>query len=100
MLHLSEFYIAIDDDAQKEAIDNFMDSDNYDCMLIIDSNLAIEYIKELRGDHNCFVTWITPTTDHSNETRKGIYIHEAFDLTAKNFLLKNKPLLTFFESSD
>lgn len=100
MLYLSQFYIAIDDDAQKEAIDNFMESDEYDCMLIIDSNLAIEYIKELRGDHNCFVTWVHPNTDHSKETRKGIYIHEAFDLTAKNFLIENKALLTFFESKD
>lgn len=98
MLYQSEFYIAIDDEAQKTAIDNFMDSDDYDCMLIIDSHLAIEYIKELRGDHNCFVTWVHHDTDHSKESRKGIYIHEAFDLIAKNFLLENHPLLTFFET--
>lgn len=100
MLYQGEFYIAIDDQAQKEAIDVFMGDGTYKCMLIIDPYLAIEYIKELRGDHNCFVTWVHQDTDHSKETRKGIYIHEAFDLLAKNFLLKNHPLLTFFESKN
>jgi len=96
MVFIGEFYIAHDDDTQLETIDNFMNDDTYKSLLIIDSSMAIENIKNLRGGYNCFVCFLNHSDDPSKESRKIIYINNVFDDMAQNFMLNHGGLLAFF----
>ena len=95
MSYHGEFHIARDHDSQFNVIERFMESD-HKSLLIIDPHLAIEYIKELRSDYNCFVVFLDANSEPSSESRNIIYIHEAFDLMAQNFLIRCGGLLAFF----
>jgi len=95
MSYRGEFHIAYTYDAQVEVINYFMDSDNKS-LLIIDPHLSIENIKEQRADHNCFVVFLYDNSDPHLETRNIIYIHEAFDDLAQNFMIEKGGLLAFF----
>lgn len=95
MVFNGEFYIARDDAAQKDVIDYFMYED-YKSLLIIDPNLNIFYIKELRNDHNCFVVFLDGNSDPDTESKKIIYIHDKFDEMAIDFVENKGGLLAFF----
>ena len=97
MLYLGEFYIADEEVSQKEIIDKFMEDDEYKSLLIIDTYMGIEFIKTLRGDHNCFVVFLDANSDPASESRKIIYIHRAFDTLAKDFVVNKWGLVAFFE---
>ena len=96
MLFQSEYFIAHEDSDQLEVIEEFMYNDIYKSMVIIDSSLAIENIKELRGDYNCIVVFLNSESNPELETRKIIYIHDKIDEMAQAFILKTHSLLAFF----
>jgi hypothetical protein len=94
MSYAGEFHIAHTDEAQVEVINYFMESD-YKSLLIIDQYLHIFNIKEQRGDHNCFVVFLDKNSNPELEP-KIIYIHEAFDDLANEFMINKGGLLAFF----
>lgn len=96
MLFQGEYFIAHEDADQLEVIDEFMSNDTYKSMVIIDSSLAIENIKELRGGYNCFVVFLNSESNPELETRKIIYIHDTIDEMTQSFILKTGSLLAFF----
>jgi len=96
MLFQGEYFIAYEHTDQLEVIEEFMCNDTYKSMVIIDSSLAIENIKELRGDYNCFVVFLNNKCNPELETRKIIYIHDKFDEMTQGFILKTGSLLAFF----
>ena len=96
MLFQGEYFIAHEDADQLEVIDEFMSNDIYKSMVIIDSSLAIENIKELRRDYNCFVVFLNSDSNPELETRKIIYIHDTFDEMTQGFILNTGSLLAFF----
>lgn len=96
MLLHGEFYLARQDNERLEVIERFMEDDETKSLLIIDKYLAIEYIKNLRGDHNCFVVFLDHDSNPTTESRKIIYIHEAFDSVAQDFITNYWGMLAFF----
>jgi len=96
MLFQSEYFIAYEDSDQLEVIEEFMYNDTYKSMVIIDSSLAIENIKELRRDYNCVVVFLNSECNPELEIRKIIYIHDKIDEMAQAFILKTRSLLAFF----
>lgn len=97
MLYVGEFYIADEEESQKEVIAKFMEDDGYKSLLIIHEHLGIEYIKMLREDYNCFVVFLNANSDPLSEPRKIIYIHDTFDTMAKDFVFNKWGLVAFFE---
>jgi len=95
MIFEGQFYIAYDEIGQRAVIDRFMDDESCKSLLIIDRYLRIERIKELRADHDCFVAWLLENSSPANEQRKIIYIHEAFDDRAQDFMFNEHGLLAF-----
>lgn len=95
MSYCGDFYIAHDDESQRDVIANFMESD-HKSLLIIDPHLAIEYIKDLRSDYNCFVVFLNDKSEPSQESRNIIYIHDAFDMMAQEFVIRCGGLVAFF----
>lgn len=95
MSYHGTMYIAQEHNDQRNVIDSFMESD-HKSLLIIDPHLAIEYIKDLRADYNCFVVFLNEKSEPSQESRNIIYIHQAFDLMVQNFLIRCGGLVAFF----
>ena len=95
MSYRGEIHIAHTDEAQINTINYFMES-NYKSLLIIDPYLHIENIKEQRADHNCFVVFLYENSDPESEPKPIIYIHDAFDNLAQNFMIEKGGLLAFF----
>lgn len=95
MSYRGELYIAHDDEAQLDVIEQFMESEHLS-LLIIDPHSAIEYIKELRSDYNCYVVFLCANADPSKESRRIIYINNEFDLMSQNFLRRYGGLVAFF----
>ena len=65
-------------------------------LLVIDEFNRIELIKELRADYNFFVVFLHPGAIHT-DSRKGIYLHNSFDESAKTFIKDNYSTVVFFE---
>ena len=95
MSYTGEFHIAYTDEAQVDVINYFMESD-CKSLLIIDKYLHIFNIKEQRADHNCFVVFLDKNSSPETESKPIIYIHEAFDDLAQNFIIEKGGLLAFF----
>jgi hypothetical protein len=96
MLLHGEFYLARQDNEQLEVIERFMEDDETKSLLIIDQYLAIENIKNLRADHNCYVVFLNNDSNPNSENRKIIYIHESFDAMAQDFITNYWGMLAFF----
>lgn len=65
-------------------------------LLVIDEFNRIEHIKNLRAGYNFFVVFLHPGATHTGN-RKGIYLHNSFDETAKTFVKGNYSTVVFFE---
>lgn len=96
MLLHGEFYLAREDNEQLEVIERFMEDDETKSLLIIDPYMAIENIKNLRGDNNCFVVFLQNDSNPTTESRKIIYINNGFDSVAQDFITNYWGMLAFF----
>jgi hypothetical protein len=94
ILFQGEYYMASTNSQQEEVIQRFLEGD-YKTLVIIDESLAIENIKDMRGDSECSVEFLS---ELSKSGVKGIYINNTFDLLTQNFIKENWSLLAFFSS--
>jgi hypothetical protein len=95
-LFQGEYYLASTYAQKQEVIHSFLDSD-YKTLVIIDETLAIENIKDIRGqsDIPCSVEFLS---EKSVPCDKGIYI-STFDTATQNFIKENWSLLAFFNAA-
>jgi hypothetical protein len=94
-LFQGEYYLANTYGQKEEVIHRFLEGD-YKTLVIIDESLAIENIKNIRGqsDIPCSVEFLS---EKSVPCEKGIYI-STFDTVTQNFIKENWSLLAFFNS--
>ena len=81
-------------ETEKDVIEWFFESDEFNSLVIIDEYLRIERYKEMRGEYNCGVTWLTNSSKGGN--RHDIFIHEKFDTLAEDFIVDNNAVIGFF----
>lgn len=95
MVLIREFAISNTDEDFCELLEYFHGADT-ETLLIIDTYNRIEHIKNLRADYNFFVVFLHTGDQHTGH-RKGLYIHDSFDDTAKTFVQDNCSMVVFFE---
>lgn len=90
-----DFYIADTDEDEEAIITAFYEHETYDVLLIVDEYNRIERWKEMRGDMAIGVTWL-----RADSTvwpgQKEIYLNEAFNGLARDFVMKNECIVAFF----
>ena len=90
------FYVADDSYEDEQAvIEHFYEETDYAVLLIIDEYNRIERWKEMRGDMNIGVTWLTADST-IRAGQKDIYINEAFNALARDFVMNNACVVAFF----
>lgn len=90
-----DFYIADTDEDEEAIITAFYEHETYDVLLIVDEYNRIERWKEMRGHMHIGVTWLTADSI-IRAGQKDIYINEAFNGLARDFVMKNECIVAFF----
>lgn len=90
-----DFYIADTDEDEAAIITAFYEHETYDVLLIVDEYNRIERWKEMRGHMHIGVTWLTADSI-IRAGQKDIYINEAFNGLARDFVMKNECIVAFF----
>jgi hypothetical protein len=90
-----DFYLADTDEDEEAIIEAFYEHETHDVLLIVDEYNRIERWKEMRGDMAIGVTWLTADST-TRAGQKDIYINEAFNEMARNFVMNNECIVAFF----
>lgn len=94
MLFEGRFFIAYSYETEQDVIEWFCESDEFTSLVIIDEYLRIERYKEMRGDYSCGVGWLSSSS--KGDDRHDIFIHEAFDKLAEDFIVDNNAVVGLF----
>ena len=94
-LFMGEYYIASSYNEEENAIAEWYDSENYNSLVIIDEYNRIERYKEMSGDMDVSVMWLTAVS-RPEEGKKIIFINEKFNAMAQDFVLEHWAMVGFF----
>jgi len=94
-LFMGEYYIASSYDEEENAIAEWYDTENYNSLVIIDEYNRIERYKEMTGDMDVSVLWLTAES-RPEEGKKIIFINEKFNAMAQDFVVNHWAMLGFF----
>lgn len=94
MLFEGRLFVAYSYETEEDVIEWFCESDEFTSLVIIDEFLRIERYKEMRGDYNCGVGWLTNSSKWGNGHE--IFIHETFDKLAEDFIVDNNAVVGLF----
>ena len=95
VLFMGEYYITSSYEEEEDVITDFYNSDACHTLIIIDEYNRIERYKEMRGDMNIAVTWLTEQSA-PEEGRKVIFINEKLDKLVQEYMLQHGGTLGFF----
>lgn len=94
-LYIGEYYIADSYEEEEDVITDFYNSDNCNTMIIIDEYNRIERYKEMRGDMDIGITWLTEQSAPEGN-RKVIFINEVLNKVVQTFILDYGGMIGFF----